>query len=268
MKVGWLFGLLLITISILVSFSNQSEVVVYFLDLPDGEATLVQGTNQQYTLINTGSKASEIYLIKFLETLEIDTIKHLIITDNDQSYCANKDLIINKFDVKHVFDISETMNQHRTKLATPTLSKEPTSIHLDAGLTFHVLAVSNQPRSSTNVLTYNNQAILFMGRTSITDDDIENFNKYDFQIVKTAHFGATFLPARHILTKINPDVAIFFTSSQNETDGQLLYYLEERWIEPYFLEDVGSLIAIFKDSDYDIEVQFRTKNMKHHINFD
>ncbi|WP_017472176.1 hypothetical protein [Amphibacillus jilinensis] len=265
MKIAWLFGLLLLTMSILVSFSNQSEIVVYFLDLPDGEATLVQGTNQQYTLINTGSKASGIYLIKLLETLEVDTINHLIITDEDQRYRANKDLIINNFDVRQIIDINETSHYQRTQL---TLSKEPASIHLGDGLTFHVLAVSNQPRASTNVLTYNNQAILFMGRTSITEKDLTNLDKYDFQIVKTAHFGETFLPDRNILTKINPDAAIFFTSAQNEANNELLYYLEEHWIEPYFLEDIGSLIAIFKDSDYDIEVQFHTKNVKHHINFD
>ncbi|MBU5594214.1 hypothetical protein KQI76_03475 [Amphibacillus sp. MSJ-3] len=251
MKNNLPFYLLLIISPLLISFSNKADVIVYFLELPDGEATLVRNEHNQYSLINSGSEKSRDYLENKLAKLGVKEIEILIITDQDPAYRDNKTWLMEMYNVKQVYDIKHT-DQLKKAVSSPLY--EGMAISLSDSLKFHVLAIDDHQTSTTSLLTYVDHAILFIGRTNLTDDHLSFIENYRVEIVKVAHFGVEFQPSHRFWHKINPHAAIIFPLEGVSPDPLFITYLDENWIDVYRLSDVGPVIIRFKGSEYDLDV--------------
>ncbi|MCA1320712.1 hypothetical protein LC085_12395 [Bacillus tianshenii] len=62
---------------------DEEEIAFTFLDLPNGECTIIQTSEGENILINTGSPESEDELLHYLKIYGIDEISDLIITSPD-----------------------------------------------------------------------------------------------------------------------------------------------------------------------------------------
>ncbi len=245
-------------IPIFLAFSNpivlkNDGVALYFIDLPDGEATLIKTSDDHFSLINTGSLESRAHLADAITDLNVNKIDYLIVTEHDPAYSANTDWVLDHYQVNHYYDITDT-NQVGQTLKTG--DRYP----LSPLLTFHVLKVNSEKQSSTNLLTYRDQAILFLGRTNFTKSDISLTKDYHVRAIKIAHFAIQFAPEPAVLKKLNPDFAIIFALKNRVANHDLLSYLTEQWVDVYQLEFTGSLMLVFFEDKYELFEEFKLKN--------
>ncbi|MBQ8322778.1 MAG: MBL fold metallo-hydrolase [Clostridia bacterium] len=93
---------------------EDGELRIHFLDVGQGDATIVELPDGKTMLIDGGDAASstENTVLRYLNALEIDTIDYLLVTHADSDHCGSLDKVLEFKTVKRAFvpRTTETVN--------------------------------------------------------------------------------------------------------------------------------------------------------------
>lgn len=81
----------------------NSNTVVHYIDVGQGDATFIELSDSTNVLIDTGSNANETDLLKYLKNLGVTYIDYLIITHSDEDHAGGADAILKEFEVQRIF---------------------------------------------------------------------------------------------------------------------------------------------------------------------
>lgn len=258
------FIILCISIGIpfLVSFSFEDyqtgvieleEASLYFLNLPDGEATLIKTPQKGYYLINTASAYSKDALFDKLKHLHIKKIEGLFLTEETDQYAENAGAIIEEFEVSDLYlSNHSTLRSHYSELDVNLhLLKENDFINLESDLSVKVLA-TNSGGAMTLLLNYGETTILYMGIDDPVHDLMIQHHQLNPNIIKVANFGQGYSPSEELLQACDPHVGIVFHEKNELVNEDIINRLEQFWIDVYQLKQVGTTIVRMNKNDYEI----------------
>lgn len=79
-----------------VSKRNEGELRIHFLDVGQGDCTLVEFPDGKVALIDggNGSERTETTVMRYLNALKIDVIDYLIVTHADSDHCGSLDKVV------------------------------------------------------------------------------------------------------------------------------------------------------------------------------
>lgn len=88
-----------------VSKRGAGELRVHFLSLGESEATLIEFPDGKTALLDGGedSGKSEKTLLRYLNSLHIDRIDYLVVTDTAEQYCGGLDALLKQKTVKTAY---------------------------------------------------------------------------------------------------------------------------------------------------------------------
>lgn len=88
-----------------VSKRGAGELRVHFLSLGEGEATLIEFPDGKTALLDGGEDSgnSEKKLLRYLNSLHIDRIDYLVVTDTAEQYCGGLDALLKQKTVKTAY---------------------------------------------------------------------------------------------------------------------------------------------------------------------
>ena len=225
---------------------------IYFLDVYDGDATLIDlPMNKGVVLIDTGGESSDI--ISFLKSTGVRQIDYLILTHkhSDHTGCANQ--IIKEFNVKKI--VLSIYNDTSYGISTTYVKKGDVIILGD--YRFQVLSpqIRSSDENDNSIVLYTklgNYKYLFLGDVSKEIEEEIAINNLDVDVVKVAHHGSSTSTSKNLYDKIKPQYVII------ETGRTKRYGLPNKSVVVYL-----SKYNLFRtDEDYTVIASFNNTTTK------
>jgi beta-lactamase superfamily II metal-dependent hydrolase len=238
---------------------KDHEIAVTFLDLGDGEATLIQGSNGDNILVNMGGEETSDELRDMLKTYGVKEISTLVITNRQNLFKDEITQIISKYKVKQIFstlDIAkELTNVDSTFTDVEVIPwKEGSTQILLPDLTAEVLFAGNSEDEGLDFTLQFFKHRLFL-MTSSSDRAEENLlkkNLDDVNIFKVPNWAMEDSLSEKLIQYVNPQISILFESEQHQPDPDIIYDLQDTWAEVFFTKKHGSITIKFTENNYEV----------------
>ncbi|WP_066193253.1 MULTISPECIES: ComEC/Rec2 family competence protein [Gracilibacillus] len=229
---------------------DEGEMDMLFMNLPDGEASLLTNAKGENVLINTASERSQKQLYQMLSRLNIDTLDWVIITNPDEAYTGNLDYLIDHYQVKKiVVPISfETARIDSQKVEKWNLSQ---NYAIWDNLNMEAFDQSEEGNISF-LLHYEKETILFLNHHGEMMEKRLLQLVQDVDMIKIADFGSVNSPSEQLLARLDPYLCVIFPSQTEEISDALVERLSATWIDVYFLQQTGSVYVRLTGRDYEI----------------
>ncbi|MGD6831556.1 ComEC/Rec2 family competence protein [Sutcliffiella halmapala] len=234
---------------------DEEEVAFTFLDLPNGESTIIQNSNGENILINTGAPESEDELQHHLKIYGVDEISGLIITNPDAEYTGNLKYVLDNFEIDKVI-LPRSMSDARLGIETDWWGKG-TKSELVEDLNVQVLNedYSREKHLGMDLLfEFNETYLLYM---TSADKEVENrllqqHNLSVVNIIKVGDFGNETGTSKKFLNACDPQTAIVFHKETTQGKSLVLERLQETWLDLYLTSQKGNVTIKIKEGDYHV----------------
>ncbi|WP_018922285.1 ComEC/Rec2 family competence protein [Salsuginibacillus kocurii] len=246
----------------------SEEVVMTFMDLPDGEATLLQDGNQEY-LVNTGGPESLPYLMHHLNLFNVETLDGLVITHAGEPYISHLHEVVSAFEPETVY-LSPYVEKNldpslKEEIAVKVLGTDLSSKEIGR-LTMEVLFAGKEPASEgAAVLSFQvgGQSLLYMGSADENlEKELAGSKNLKSTLLKVGDFDSEKGATSTFLHSVDPQAAIVFHQDGKKGDQRLLERLEEAWIDIHYAGMEGTVTFVFHENTYE-SFSFQTEMENH-----
>ncbi|MEI2329010.1 hydrolase [Priestia megaterium] len=233
-----------------VDFGLQAdEVVITFLPLSAGEASLIQDGSGETILINTGNASSYLELKKWLKRYKVKKINQLVITKQQKYYDSNVQRAVNDYHIKRIIVPAQYQAEFQTeKWKENDLFQLTDNIHVD------VLHASKQKTSAMDLLfTIGEHRILYA--MSSSDEVEEKFLRIPLthvDVLKIPNFGEGTFFSNAFLKQLDTQLAVMFTKPGCSYSPRLLSNLTAEWIELYDVREGSAYSIKMSLKSYDV----------------
>ncbi len=252
-------------------YSLDNSLNVYYLDVSQGDASILISPKKEVTMIDTGGLTTdENYytaknIIKFLHSINIKKIDNLIISHGDFDHIGNAFYLVNNIKVGKVIFNNNEFNELETNLIKILQDKK---IEFQKGnsnlqgkyLTWQFLNTrlydNENDNSLVTYLKYQDYTFLFMGDASkLTEEDvIKKYKLPKIDFLKVGHHGSKTSSSKEFISKINPKYSIISVGRKNKyghPNKEVLNNLDNSKI--YRTDQDGSIMFKIKDNKLEIE---------------
>lgn len=274
-----------------VSKRKTDELRIHYLDVGQGDCTLIEFPDGKVAMIDGGNDGSSKTILRYFNALDINTIDCLILTHADTDHCGGLDTVLEYKTVKQAFIPNTSTNVNREYAQfRDVLTREECSFEYicrdalwrSTQYTFSCIYPTsliseqesaegdNNQTSAVVWLDYKGVSALFMGdapfaveNTLIAENNLDAFSvlNVDFkstEILKVAHHGSKNSTSETFLSYLmGLKTAIISCGKDNEYGHpaqELLQRLTERNAEVYRTDKQGHVvITISADGTYKTE---------------
>lgn len=272
--------LIIITIFIKIKPYLNSDILVYYIDVGQGDSILLSSPNRKENiLIDTGGKISyekekwkerktkniADNTITFLRKLGINKLDYLIITHGDNDHSGDAEYLVENFKVNKVILNCGSYNNLEKRLIK-VLNKNNIkysscikNLNIDKyKLKFLNTKEYDNENDNSNVIytNLNNYKFLFMGDAGINKEE-DIINKYDIKnidFLKVGHHGSNTSSSKDFIDKIKPRYSIISVGKNNRyghPKEEVLSTLKSSKI--YRTDKDGTIEVRIKGSGYKIK---------------
>ena len=253
---------------------------VYYLNVSQGDSSLIVAPNKKAVLIDTGGLVSfkkEDWTVKnkktnnatniktFINSLGINELETLIITHGDYDHMGEAINLVNNFKVEKVIFNCGEFNEleqdlikvlDKKKIQYYSCIKE---LNIDDSKLYFLNSrdYGNENDNSSVIYTkLNNYKFLFMGDAGVEveKDLIEKYNLNDIDVLKVGHHGSKTSSGKEFINEINPKYSIISVGKNNRyghPNKEVLNNLKDSKI--YRTDEYGSVMFKIKNNKLQIE---------------
>ena len=273
------FYIILLIIFLYIKPIIIHEKNVYFLDVGQGDSTLIT-LNNKTILIDTGgiikyekepwqTRQKEYNqidtIITFLKSKSIKKIDYLILTHGDYDHMGNAINLAEKFKIKKVIFNCGVLNKLEQELIKLLDKKninyssciKELNINSNKLLFLKNKEYDNENDNSSVIYTeLNNYKFLFMGDAGVKveEDLIKKYNLKDIDVLKVGHHGSKTSSSKMFIDEINPNYSIISVGKNNRyghPNDIVLENLEDSKI--YRTDQDGSIMFEIKSDKLQIK---------------
>lgn len=246
-----------------LTWGEDLQLKVVFLNLPEGEATLIL-TPEESFLIDTGSEASWSALQAALDGWKIKRLNGVFLSSPEDPWSGNAKMLQDHHDVDRFMlglgwsqKILFTKQMPSDKIV---IVQSGDSFMLKNGARIDVLNPSEplplSPHNQSLVLrlTYGDIRFLFMGTVDEHSEEAL-LTKYDLhtEVLKVSTCGAPWATSEAFLRESDPQVAVTFANCGLSVDDTATKQrLLKQWVELYETAEDGVVMFDVHRDDYDV----------------
>lgn len=205
----------LILFLVIVNINFTLSPTITFLDLYNGESTLIEYQNETI-LIDTGEGINN-EVSSFLKAKGIRKIDYLILTHNHYDHNGEAKQIINNFKVTNIvlsaYDSSE-FNSYKN-----TIFLQKNMVLKTKNISFYCLSPevkSSNENNNSLVLYFKIEDIKFLFVGDIEKEIEEVLPALDVDVLKIAHHGSDSSSSLSFLQKMNPSYCVIMSGRKNK----------------------------------------------------
>lgn len=249
--------------------SNKDKVV--FLDVGQGDSTIIIDSSNKVTAIDTGgllgsnSSLTKNTFIPYLNSIGINKVQNLIITHGDYDHMGEAINLVNNFKVDKVIFNCGTYNDLEKELIK-VLDKKKIKyyscikeLNIDKSKLYFLQTKEYDNENDNSSVIYaelNNHKFLFMGDAGIEveEDLIDKYNLKAIDVLKIGHHGSKTSSSEKFIDEVNPKYSIISVGKNNRyghPNKEVLNNLENSKI--YRTDQDGSIMFKFKNNKLKIE---------------
>ena len=230
------FNIIIIIFIILLSLRTVSSNQITFIDVDQGDSTLIT-INNKTVLIDTGGKTNitnkeykyqiaKNKILPYMKSIGIKKVDYLILTHGDQDHMKESIYLVKNFKIKNVIFNCGSYNDLEQELIK-ILNKKSIKYYnciKNINISNYKLEFLNtkiydneNDNSSVIYLNYNNKKFLFMADASQEreKDILDKYNIKDIDVLKVGHHGSKTSSSNYFIDKINPKYSIISVGKNN-----------------------------------------------------
>lgn len=265
----YLIAIVLITMTILIGCEEgalptefpKDNLIVHYIDVGQGDSTLVMFPNNEVALIDAGTRAGREDLVKYLKQFNIKKIDYLIGTHPHEDHIGGLPEVIRNFEIGKVYLPNKTNNTqifeellNEIKNKDLKISQGKTGVKIiDSGdLQFYMIGPSKEYQNINNnsIVTniiYKNFSTLITGdaEKEAETDMIKEGHNLRSDILRVGHHGSNTSSSDEFLDKVDPAYAIISLGKDNtygHPDTEVMDSLEKRKILSLRTDELGSIV--------------------------
>ena len=234
-KKKYLLFLISLLIFIKYNYFFNNIYYVYYLDVGQGDTSLIKYKNKTY-LIDTGGvveytkekwkvkkeyKKSDTY-ITFFKSIGLENIDYLIITHGDYDHMGDSVNLVNNFKVDNVIFNCGSLNKLEKELIKVLDNKQikyySCITKLDNLYFLQTKEFGNENDNSNVIYTeLYDYKFMFMGDASITTEKeiLDKYNLLKIDVLKVGHHGSKTSSSNDFIEVIKPDYSIISVGKNN-----------------------------------------------------
>ena len=257
----------------------SNDINVYFLDIGQGDSTLITQKNKSI-LIDTGGiieyekepwrkRKKEYYninnIIKLIKSIGLKKIDYLILTHGDYDHMGEAIKLVENFKVEEVIFNCGTYNDLEKELIKVLDEKKIKyyscikKLNLKHNKLYFLQTKEYDNENDNSNVIYtdiNGYKFLFMGDVSVTTEKeiLKEYNLPDIDVLKVGHHGSKTSSDKEFINEINPKYSIISVGKNNRyghPNKEVLENLQESKI--YRTDQDGSIMFKIKKNKLDIE---------------
>ena len=226
-----LFALVLMVSIILPTASAATkQLEVHFIDVGQGDATLVKAPGGKTMLVDGGPKTAGKDVVAYLKSKGIKSLDYVVATHPDADHIGGLIDVLKAFPVNNFIDSGKAhttdtyyemltlIDQKNIKYHVPTTGKK---YQLDPKMVLEVLyadenADDNNDASIVLKMTYNKVSFLLMGDASTEiEDALMAVNDMKATVLKAGHHGSNTSSSAKFINTVKPTTAILSYGKNN-----------------------------------------------------
>ena len=252
-------------------YSLDNSLKVYYLDVSQGDASILISPKNEVTMIDTGGITTDknFYtaknIIKFLHSINIKKIDNLIISHGDYDHIGNAFYLVDNIKIEKVIlncgEVNDLEND-LIKILTKNQIKYYTCIkklNINGNkLSFLQTGKYDNENDNSNVIytELNGYKFMFMGDASKLkeEDIIKKYKLAKIDFLKVGHHGSKTSSGREFISKINPKYSIISVGRKNRyghPNKEVLNILDSSTV--YRTDQDGSIMLKVKNNKLRIE---------------
>ncbi len=272
--------LLIFSILFNLSFSFESKLKIHFINAGEGDSTLIETSNSNYILVDTGNFISGIDVLHYLMNKKVEVINSLIITHPHPDHIGGVFAISKSINVLNLYDNGEDIKELTTSSDIyrwyenffrkdyrykPLYSSEKLQYE---NLTIEILWPERENRlndwnANSIVLKVNfgNFNCLLMGDANLKTERelIKKKLNIKASILKAGHHGAEDTASYEFIKEVSPEVVIISVDKNNikgYPSTNVIKRYEENKAKVYSTAIYGTIIIKANyDGTYEIETE-------------
>ena len=260
---------------IAIDNSTSTNIELHFLDVGQGDSTLVILPNGKTMLIDAGTSEHGSTVVNYLKTLKISKIDYLVMTHPDADHIGGMSKVIDNFDIGTIYmtdkisttktfeDLLLKIESKDLKITTPK-ANDIISESDDFKLMF-LSPIKNYNENNEMSLVihikHKNNAFLLMGDagTKVENDLLNSNSNLNADLIKIGHHGSTYSSSVRFIEKVSPQFAVI-SSGKNNRYGHpspiTLETLVKNGVIIYRTDDLGHIVAVSDGNS--IKIDYKT----------
>lgn len=250
----------------------DGKVAVYYIDVGQGDATLIVAPNGEMLLIDTGE---DQMAAEYLKKNNITKLDYLLFTHYDSDHIGGGDEVLALCEVETVITLNCTPHNNMGKKLLETVVEEGSEIvYPEVGYTFamgdvqlEILTSSSDLPSDSNekslcmMMTFGKNKFLFTGDAE-DEREAEMIRDYgrklDADVYKAGHHGANNASGEELMALVTPDYAIFSCGEGNKYGHPTAGAIDriDDYAEVLLRTDTMGTVVVYSDGEaitYEIE---------------
>lgn len=247
---------------VLPKVQASGTLQVYYLDVGQGDSSLIRTPENQYILIDAGNNDQGKNVVKYLKHLGVKTIDVMIATHPDADHIGGLDDVLKAFDVKSVYapKVSHTTDTFKDFLTAVknegrTIKTAKSGVTLDLkGITAKFVSPLNDYGDELNdwsavlKLTYKETSFLFAGDAELQSENDMLADGVDLKadVLKIGHHGSKTSTSKTFIDAVKPKYSIISVGKNNygHPDSGILGRLKNVKSTVYRTDKQGTITAI------------------------
>lgn len=249
-----------LSVHIPVSAAGPDKMEVHFLDVGQGDSTLVT-CGGHAMLIDAGDDTRGTAIQNYLQKQKITKLDYLILTHPDADHIGGAPVIITKFDVANVFvsnfekdnqtyrKLIQSLDDKRVKALTPKVNSTYTLGSAKITILAPGKEYDNPNDASIALLLKNgNRTFLFTGDAGeeAEKDILETDIDISADVYKVGHHGSKYSTSQEFFKAIDPLYAVISCGEDNSyghPHAETLNTLRTNGVLVYRTDEAGTIIA-------------------------
>lgn len=255
------------------STPTQGELKVHFIDVGQGDATLLQGPD--FTILIDAGRHDRSDVVPYLKSAGVKTIDLLIGTHPHADHIGQFPQVIEAFPVGEVWLSGDTTTTRTFERAIDAIEASDAGYHEPrAGETFSFgsarIEVLNPARLTGNLhegsisvrIVYGSFTALFTGDAEAETEMAILARKHDVNalILQLGHHGSSTSSSAEFLKAVNPEVAVYSAAKGNSYGHPhevVLERLRQMGVQIYGTDVNGTIMVITDGQTYEVQAQRR-----------
>ena len=210
----------------------HSELIVHFIDVGQGDSTLVQLPNGEVALIDGGARNAKDKVVEYIKGLGIEEIDYIIATHPHEDHIGGLPHVIRNFIIHKIYMPNRTANTLVFEELLLEIEKKNLKIDIvkakdyiidEEGLKVYFLAPNRDDYSQTNDFSIVTK-IDYLKNSLIIAGDAEESSEIDMvnsnldlraDLLRVGHHGGRSSSTEGFLNKVNPKYSIISVGRDN-----------------------------------------------------
>lgn len=221
----------------LISQLSLNDLIVYYIDIGQGDSILIQTPDSHFILIDTGSRSYASKVINFLNQLSVTTLSAFVATHPHEDHIGGCEEIFDAFTILSVYHPGYYLNTQTYLRFLTAAQNEGCPIYTDDDVNpgdyidisnsvtcqiLHINKHASNANDASIVLRVDYSQVSFLFTGDINGDMGDYVESYlvdswdvDIDILKVAHHGSRHSSTDYFLDEATPDIAVISCGEGN-----------------------------------------------------